>query len=79
MACGICPLLNNIAGLKDYILIDGFNSIIFNNEEEMKESIIKLITNSELRNTLGKNAGDFINENCTLKKITNNFLNKFYQ
>jgi glycosyltransferase involved in cell wall biosynthesis len=77
MACGVCTVSNNLAGLQDYILFDKINSLIFNNESEMQYSINELITNSDLREKISQNAKRFINENCSLDKVTEKFMSRF--
>jgi glycosyltransferase involved in cell wall biosynthesis len=77
MACGVCPVTSNLPGLKDYILYDKINCLIFNNDNEMADSVKKLITNDIFRNSLGKNASNFIQENCSLSEVTEKFIDKF--
>jgi len=77
MACGICPISNNIAGLNNYILFDEKNCLIFNDSIEMQNIISDSITNNTKRKQLANNASAFINENCTLDKVSQKFIKRF--
>ncbi len=57
-SCSKPVVANNVGGLKE-IVIDKYNGLLSNNKEELRENIITLIENKQLREKLGKNAKEF--------------------
>ena len=56
MACHLPPIVRNIPGLKNFILFDKYNSLIHNSKDELKNNILLLLNNKNMREYLGKNA-----------------------
>lgn len=56
MACGNCVISTNVGGLPN-LIIDGFNGLLINpNENELKNSIIYVLSNKEKMNKIRENA-----------------------
>ena len=74
MACGIGIIATNVEG--NYELIcNKENGLLCSLEiESIRHSIITLIEDKELRTSLGKNSANFISDNCSIHKITNNYI-----
>ncbi len=77
MACGVVPVIRHLNGVICFNIFPNKNSVVFNNENEMQDAISKLIINKTYRSELAKNAVKFINENCSLEKVTQNFIKTF--
>ena len=60
MACSKPVIATKVGGLEE-IVIDGYNGLLAekNNPNDLKEKILELINNEELRKTLGKNGKEF--------------------
>jgi glycosyltransferase involved in cell wall biosynthesis len=60
MACSKPVIATKVGGLEE-IVIDGYNGLLVekNNPNDLKEKILELINNEELRKTLGKNGKEF--------------------
>jgi len=78
MACGACTVSVDLPGLKDFVLFDHDNSLIYSNVNEMRDMIEIAITNTSLREEISSGAVKFINENCKIEKIGEEFISRFF-
>jgi glycosyltransferase involved in cell wall biosynthesis len=67
MACHTPIVASNIRGVKE-VIKDGENGLLVNNKKELKESIIRLFNDSELRNKLVRNAFKTVLERFTWER-----------
>ena len=60
MACSKPVIATKVGGLKE-IVIDGYNGLLVekNNPNDLREKILELINNEDLRKILGKNGREF--------------------
>ncbi|ACV23991.1 glycosyltransferase family 4 protein [Methanocaldococcus fervens] len=72
MACSKPVIATNVGGLKE-IVTDKYNGLLVekNNPKNLKEKILELINDENLRKTLGKNGKEF-SKNFSWKKCANN-------
>ena len=63
MSCGCAMLVSSAAGSVPFLIDDGKNGFIFRNgcQADMDKKLLKLALSSEMRETLGKNAMNAIN------------------
>lgn len=77
MACGTVPVFKEIEGLSSYIAFQNKNAIVFNNPEELKAAVVKVLDQEELRKEMAHNASLFIRENCSFDIVTYKFIQHF--
>lgn len=76
MMSGCCTVRSNTEGAYEQI-IDGETGFLFENENylELRDILVKVIVNRELRVNLAKNARNYAMKFFTIKKMTENTLN----
>ena len=74
MVAGL-PIINASTSVSSKVVIDRFNGLLVKPEDDdgVAEAIIQLIDNKELRETLGKNGKQFVEENYSIKAVINTF------
>lgn len=69
MACGLPVVATNISGIKE-VIIDKYNGVLTRTDSaSLRNSIIKLLTNPELREKLGHNARLSVEKRFDLKSL----------
>lgn len=76
MALGV-PALVSPVGVNSKIVTEGETGFICNNEEDWKNSIKTVISNTILKENLGKNAREFVEKHYSVNSNTTNFLTLF--
>ncbi|RDY25013.1 glycosyltransferase family 4 protein [Romboutsia maritimum] len=83
-ACEIPAIVTNVGGHPEVVLNNKSGIIVESeNEEQLKDAIIKLLENQDLRNNMGKTGRKFVKENYEvnlnfndIEKIYENIINK---
>ena len=69
MACGLPVIGSNVEGIRELIK-DGYNGVLCKPiSKSIREAILRLLRNSELKRRLGENARRFVVENFSFEKI----------
>ena len=69
MACGLPVVGTDVEGIRE-VLVDGYNGLLCKpNAKSIREALVKLLNDSELRRELGENARKFVVENYSLEKV----------
>lgn len=74
MSCGCACVSINACAIPEYIE-HGVNGFLANNDQEMREYLLVLLSNEELANELGSNAAKTIQEKCSKERFTSNWNN----
>ena len=69
MSCGVCCIGSNIKGINTIIKHKENGFLCNNTSDSIKEAIITLSKDSNLREIIGINARKFILNNCSLNSI----------
>lgn len=77
MASGVTVVSNEIAGLKDYLLRDKENSLIFSNITDLNKLVELLYYDPELKRSLGIKARETIMNSGTFEVVLKSIFNKF--
>jgi len=70
MSCGIACIGSNIRGIKNIIKHKENGFLCETDSNSIKDAIVELYNDENLRNKIGKNARKFILDNCSLELIT---------
>jgi glycosyltransferase involved in cell wall biosynthesis len=60
------------------IIVHGENGYLYNNNEELREYVEKLLSDDDLRGKIGRNARRVVEREYTFSKITDKYEEFFY-
>lgn len=69
MACGL-PVVTTSIGLGDIQAVPGKDLVVSDNPEDFAQSTITLLNSAELRDSIGKNARDYVVRNHSWEKVS---------
>ena len=79
MACGLPVIGTNVSGTKE-VIKDGENGILCDTDaNSIRQAIVRLMDDEDLKKKLGKNARKTIEERFSLKKLVDQELNLYSQ
>ena len=70
MSCGVACVGSNIRGINNIINHRENGVLCKTDSKSIRNAILELYTNEDLRTKIGKNARKFILDNCSLNLIT---------
>ena len=78
-ACGRAIITTDVPGCRE-IVQDGYNGLLVpkKNAQLLAESILELIKNDSLRNTMGKNGVKLFKENFTIELIVSKHIDLYF-